>query len=71
MELHGRRVSGGPHLVVARAQVERQMDRRGEALAPLLPQQVLVGRAQELVPRQRAEQSTEGTRQQAAPGCRR
>ena len=67
MELHGRRVSSRAHLVVPGTQIDRQMYRGGKALAPLLAQEVLVGRTEELILRQRAEQSTEGTRQQQRP----
>ena len=44
MQLHRRRVAGRRHPEVARGQVDRHVDRRGEPLVPCLVEQVLVGR---------------------------
>ena len=51
-------------------QVDGEMDRRREALAPLLAHQVLVRCGQELLLRQRAEQAAEraGQQQRSRPG---
>ena len=45
------------------------MDRGREALLPVLPQQVRVGRGEELRRRQRAEQAAERTREQQRAGA--
>ncbi|MGY3244285.1 hypothetical protein ACVWYT_003734 [Streptomyces sp. TE4109] len=70
VELEGRRVPGRQEFVVARIEVQDQMDRGGEPLVPVLAQQIAVGRRQEAVRGQRAEQPAEGAGQQEGAGAR-
>ena len=51
-------------------QVEREVDRGGEALVPVLAEQVVVGGRQELGGRQRARAARRTRRTAAARGCR-
>ena len=70
MVLHGRRVPGGADGELAGARVEHQVHRGGEALDPLLAQQVGVGRGQELRHPRAAHEPAEPAGQQQRPGPR-
>ena len=65
----GRRVAGAADVVVAGREVEREVDRGGEPLVPVLLEQELVGAVEELARRQRAQQSAQGPAQQQGAGA--
>ena len=69
VEVRGRGVAGVLQPVGAGVQVDPQVDRRGEALAPALPAQVAVRLAEEVLRRHRPEQPTERPGQQQRPGA--
>ena len=65
----GRRVAGAADVVVAGREVEREVDRGGEPLVPVLLEQELVGAVEELAGRQRAQQPAQGPAQQEGAGA--
>src|SRR6476659_4481666 len=70
VELDRRRVPGAADRVVAGGEVDRDMDRRGEALVPVLAEQVVVGGGEEPVRLLFAEQAAERAREEQRPGAR-
>src|ERR1700712_971909 len=70
MQPHTRRGTGLAELERAGAQIDLEVDRRGEALTPVLAEKVVVGGRQEPVTGEGGDDAVEGTREEQCPGPR-
>src|SRR5215210_4928161 len=68
-ELHCRRMPGRRHDVLPRGEIDGYVRDGGEALVPLLPEEVAVRRAQEDLRRHRSEQAAERARKHQGAGA--